>query len=189
MTVVYKKAVYPLACLCGGMGGIFILAFDDLLQYRRAEILSGQLWRLLSAHLVHSSVAHVGWNGLGFCLFWLVFYRYLSIRYLCYASLFMGLFISGMLLCCHPDIQWYQGFSGILHGLFVLGALDDIAQKRMGGYPLLCLLLCKVIWEVLSGHPTHADLIGPVLVHAHVYGVMAGLCLGGGHAITINRRR
>ena len=93
--------------------------------------------------------------------------------------MFMCLFTSLGLLLCNPEVQWYQGFSGILHGLFLLGAIDDIAQKRAGGYPLLCLIVFKLSWEALYGYNTDAQMIGPVIVNAHLYGGLSGAMVAG----------
>ena len=71
-----------------------------------------------------------------------------------------------------PEVIWYVGLSGILHGL-----LAAIAWQR---YPiLLVLLMVKLGLEQLyGGLPATANLTGgAVIVDAHLYGAVIGIGL------------
>lgn len=91
--------------------------------------------------------------------------------------LFNSLFIGLALFFFEQQVIWYVGFSGVLHGLFSYGAMHDMHQKDKWGYLLGVGVLAKVAYEQLFGaEQSTIDLIGaPVLVNAHLYGMLAGI--------------
>jgi rhomboid family GlyGly-CTERM serine protease len=77
----------------------------------------------------------------------------------------------------HPEVIWYVGLSGVLHGLFVYGAIREIRFYPFSGYVLLLLLAGKLFWEYMNGAlPGSEEMTGGrVIVEAHLYGAIAGL--------------
>ncbi len=76
----------------------------------------------------------------------------------------------------NPDVVWYVGLSGVLHGAVGAAAVAWIATGRPGGYWLLTGLVLKLAAEQAFGPLwlTGAAAGGPVIVDAHLYGAVGG---------------
>jgi len=77
----------------------------------------------------------------------------------------------------HPGLIWYVGLSGVLHGLFIYGAIREIRFYPFSGYALLLLICAKLFWEYMNGALPGSESMtgGRVVVEAHLYGAIAGL--------------
>lgn len=150
------------------------------LRYERDAILAGEVWRLLTAHLVHLNWSHFALNAGGLVLIWLLFSARLNQLQWLLVVVACALGVSLGLLTLHPALNWYVGLSGLLHGLFVAGALGGIYAGYRAEWLLLGLLVLKLTWEQLSGPlPGTEDLAGGlVIVDAHLYGALTGLAVG-----------
>ncbi len=147
-----------------------------LLRLDRLEALSGQWWRLLTAHLVHLGWSHTLMNLIALLLLGALFSeRYSNIRwlFLCTVS---ALAISAALLFFMPELGWYVGLSGVLHGVFAAGVLAQWRVSRLESGLLGAGLVAKLIWEILAGPlPGSASAAGgAVVVEAHLYGAVSG---------------
>jgi len=149
----------------------------DLFCYDRSAINDGQLWRLLSGHFIHLSWSHLGINLAGLMFLWLLVRAWVTSKELLLSIFFSGLMISLCLLALNREILQYAGFSGILHGLWIVGALAGISAKRGEAYFLLAILIFKLAWEQLLGPlPNPVKISGNfIAVDAHLYGAIAGL--------------
>ena len=147
------------------------------LRYDRAAILDGELWRVLTAHLVHLGWKHLLMNVAGLALIWLLFGRLLSTLQWVAVVMVCALGVSAGLLAFHPGIDWYVGMSGVLHGMFVAGALASLARGYRAEAVLLGLVIIKLIWEQIYGPLTSSQEMagGFVVVDAHLYGALAGM--------------
>jgi rhomboid family GlyGly-CTERM serine protease len=166
-------AVITLAAMIGGLDALFWL------RYERADILGGQVWRLLTGHLIHLGWAHLLLNLAGLAMLWIIFGRLLSFTRWAVALTCCALGVSLGLLLFHPELHWYVGMSGMLHGMFVIGAVAGIRSGYRAEWLLLGLLALKLIWEQISGAtPATAELVGgAVIVDAHLYGAITGLAV------------
>lgn len=150
---------------------------SGLLRYERDAVLGGELWRLVTGHLVHAGWSHLAWNILGLLLVWALFAgeysqsRWLALMLASTAAIDLGF------LAFEPDIAWYVGLSGVLHGLMAAGL---VAWLRQGRDPLTVLVtvlfVAKLVWEHLVGPLpfTAATLAVPVVHQAHSYGAIGG---------------
>jgi rhomboid family GlyGly-CTERM serine protease len=95
----------------------------DLLRYERMAVLQGQYWRLLTGHFVHGSGQHLLLNAVGLGLIAALFPREYPVRswLLILASSIVTIDLGFVLL--EPQLQWYVGLSGVLHGALAAGAL------------------------------------------------------------------
>ena len=158
------------AQLAGGPHG-------EWLRYSRMAIEQGQFWRLLTAHLVHYDVAHATLNAAGLILLWLLFVADARPRQWAVVTLVSALSISIGLWYQHPEIEWYLGLSGVLHGLWAAASLSAIVRWRLEALVSGSLLAAKLMFEQhygalsdpLLGHTLH------IVVEAHVYGTLGGL--------------
>ncbi len=86
--------------------------------------------------------------------------------------------ISLLLILLNPNLDWYVGLSGVLHGLAVAAAYNLLTQKhRILSISLLSGLIIKLFLEQSDGSPVSvsAGLIGgQVVVDAHFYGALIG---------------
>jgi len=146
-------------------------------RYERAPIINHEWWRLLSGNFVHLGWEHLLMNLAGLILIWILLGRLLSptqwLAVIVSSSLAVGL----GLLAFNPQLEWYVGLSGMLHGMFVAGLINNIRRGYRLEWLLLIALTAKLIWEQVSGAlPGSTELAGgTVIVDAHLYGAIAGL--------------
>ncbi len=153
-------------------------AAEVLLRYQRDAILHGQLWRLLTAHLVHLGPLHLVLNLIGLVLIWFGFLRPAPLSFgallACFTCCALGTSLG--LLLFMPELHWYVGLSGLLHGLAGAAALELWRDGRRIGAALAGLIAVKLIIEAASG-PSSEGLLsveGPVITEAHFYGTAGG---------------
>src|SRR6185503_7072600 len=131
----------------------------QVLRYERAAVLSGEAWRLLTGHLVHADLSHLLWNVLGLVLVFVLFAgeyspgEWIAVMLASTAAIDLGF------LAFEPQIEWYVGLSGVLHGFMTAGL---VAWLRVRRDPLTV---------------TAESLTVPVIHEAHSYGAIGGaLC-------------
>ncbi|WEM44032.1 rhombosortase [Photobacterium sp. DA100] len=146
-----------------------------MLAWQRTAIEQGEVWRLISGNLTHTNWPHMIMNSLGLAIITFIFRRYLNAERLALLLFAIAGFIGATLWLSAMD--WYAGLSGVLHGLFAWGAIQDIKAKDKLGWLLLLGVSAKVIWEqIAGGSASSAELIGArVAVEAHLAGVCGGL--------------
>jgi len=172
-----RRNALPLAlavmALLGQLGGAQLI---ETLRYDRAAILDGQWWRVLSGHIVHVGWMHLAMNVAGLVLVWLLFGVRLSTQRWLVVLLLSALGVSAGLLLRQPDLNWYVGLSGVLHGLFAAGIVAALAAGDRGALVLAIALVVKLGWEGLAGPmPGTGEWVGArVVTEAHLYGALAG---------------
>jgi rhomboid family GlyGly-CTERM serine protease len=151
-------------------------ALRDALEYDRAAIAQGQWWRLVSAHFVHLDAEHAALNTLGLVLMWALFARdYSPLRW---AAIYLtaALAISAGLWWLDPQIGWYVGASGALHGVMTAGTLAHLRRRDLDGWILAVFIVAKLCYEQYAGSMPFAGTANTV-VDAHLYGAVGGLVL------------
>jgi rhomboid family GlyGly-CTERM serine protease len=98
------------------------------LEYRHAA-LAAQPWRVLTAHAIHINWPHALVNAAAWVVVARLFAQELAPVRQIVAGLASGVAISSGLALWYPQIAWYRGFSGVLHGLFFAGATVWLAQR------------------------------------------------------------
>jgi rhomboid family GlyGly-CTERM serine protease len=158
------------------------LGLVPALRYERDGLADGELWRALTAHLVHLGPRHLFLNGVGLVLVAALVGPYLRLAAWLLAFVVSALTISAGLWLGSPGLAWYVGLSGVLHGLFIAGALAGLAlpAERRFALAVLVLVLGKLIWEQGWGAlPGTAEAAGGrVVVDSHLYGGLGGLIAG-----------
>jgi rhomboid family GlyGly-CTERM serine protease len=144
------------------------------LRYDRAALAGGELWRLVTAHLVHLDLHHVLLNCLGLALMWILFARDYSPRQWLVIVLGSMAAIDAGLVLWDSTLRWYVGSSGALHGVMAAGALAHLRRRERDGWLLAAFLVGKLAWEQGVGA---LPLSGsdPVVVDAHLFGAAGGL--------------
>ncbi len=173
------------AWLVGLLAAVLVLLWftgesgRELLRYERSAVLHGQYWRLLTGHLVHGSGQHLLLNAVGLGLIAALFPREYSLRawLLILGSSIATIDLGFVLL--EPQLAWYVGLSGVLHGALAAGAIGWWRhESRALALALTAVLVGKLAWEQWHGAlPLSGDM--PVVVDAHLYGAVGGALAGG----------
>ena len=151
-------------------------AARQALAYVRGPLAQGEWWRVLSAHFVHLDLEHAILNALGLVLMWALFARdYRPGRWL---AIYLGsaLAVSAGLWFLNPELEWYVGASGALHGVMTAGTLAHLKRGDLDGWILAAFIVLKLGYEQFAGALPFAGSPDTV-VDAHLYGAIGGLGL------------
>jgi len=166
---------------------VSILAFageyfigDSITQifiYHRTLINQGELWRLVTGHVLHTNGFHLLLNLAALIMLWALHGRFYTIKNYCALFVFCALGTSIGIFYSTPPLMQYVGLSGVLHGIFVFGAIMDIVAKDKTGYLLFIGVFVKIAHEQIYGASTDvSDLIeASVAIDAHLWGAVSGL--------------
>lgn len=177
MRLCARSAILPVVLL--GLCTALAAAGDparDLLRYEREAVAAGQWWRLATAHVVHLGWSHLAMNMLALGLLAVLFDDVFSLRDWVLAALASMLAIDVGLYAFRPEVSWYVGLSGVLHGLLLAAALRLASQRSAVGFVLVAGVVFKLIWEQNAG-PSALSASwagGPVIVDAHLFGAAGG---------------
>lgn len=146
------------------------------LEYRRAAVLDGQMWRLLTGSLVHLGWLHLGRDAAGLFLVWALFAGHLSESEWLWIVLCSAAAVGVGLLAFNPRILWYVGISGVLFGMFCAGALVEARTRPAFAGALLLGMVGLIAWTLYAG-PLPGETVGlggQVVPQSHLYGALAG---------------
>ncbi len=183
----------PIVSLALVAAAVAIMPFDTLsswLQYDRAAVNSGQLWRLLTCQFTHWSWDHLFWDAAALLFLGWVLER--EDR----RSLLVCLGLSAVLIpaVVHfglPDLATYRGLSGIDSAVFVLLAVTLLRKcyadgDRLWTWACVAMLVgfsAKIGFELVSGGTLFVDSEASRMLPVplvHVVGGVLGACCGGG---------
>lgn len=148
------------------------------LLFDRAALADGEVWRLLTGHLIHSDRAHLAWNLAGLVPLGAL----LELRAGCHGWRYLGLLAIGTLVVdawlwwLEPDLALYCGLSGLLNSLFAALA---VSLWRETQHPVFLLALAgdlaKIAVEVANGSTLLATTSWAAVPGTHLAGLAAGL--------------
>ncbi len=150
------------------------------LEWSRAGITGDQYWRLITGHWVHLGTNHLLLNLAGLLVTGLLFMRHPPLAWWLSYLILSPLFISAALLLAAPELAWYRGFSGCLHGLLVFTALFNLKSDTRWSLIVLGFIAVKLVFEnVLYPAAGENPLIGgAVITQSHWLGALTGLVAG-----------
>jgi rhomboid family GlyGly-CTERM serine protease len=173
------------------VAAVTVMPFDALtswLQYDRAAVDGGQLWRLLTCQLTHWSWDHLFWDAAALLFLGRVLEREER------RSLLVCLGLSAVLIpaVVHfslPDLATYRGLSGLDSAVFVLLAVTLLRRcyidgDRLWTWACVAMLVgftAKVGFEVISGGTLFVDSEAARMLPVplvHVVGGVLGACCG-----------
>jgi rhomboid family GlyGly-CTERM serine protease len=175
------SAAWLLGLLCGA---VVLIALGGepwrlALRYERLAVLDArEYWRLITAHLVHGSFTHLALNLAGLALIGALFPRHFSpLGWLAILASSVASIDAGF-VWNEPQLQWYVGLSGVLHGGLAAGAIAWWRYESKGlAFALTGIFVIKLAWEQWQGAlPLSGDM--PVIVDAHLYGAIGGALAG-----------
>ena len=139
-------------------------------MWQRGALENGQYWRLISAHLVHLNLRHLMLNLLGLIVICELIWDDLALADALALLLFSALGVSLLLWSNQPQLIWYAGLSGVLHGLWAgCAGAGFLRQKSLFYASALLLLAVKLAF------PSQMVTALPVASVAHLYGALSGL--------------
>ncbi len=156
----------------------------DLFSYQRAAVISGEIWRLITAHFIHLGWSHLVLNMVVFVAFWWLFdTTFKPLNWLILIlSCSVGISLGFVLL--DNDLLRYVGFSGVLHGLFIAAALQLLLDHSRYNVPpfrweallIVIGIFAKIGYEQFMGPVpmTQKASGGDVIVSSHLFGTIMG---------------
>jgi len=174
------------------LSGLAHAGYANALTLSPAALRGGEIWRWLTHPFVHISVYHLALDLTAFgSLYLMLGFSSARDRLAAAATCATG---SAALSMMHPSFAEYGlcGLSGAGHGLIVLAGLhlsqpeNNASLRRMGAWTV-GLVLCKSVWEAVTGHvlfeSLHLGSVGHPMTFSHLGGVLGGLLFYGGHAL------
>jgi rhomboid family GlyGly-CTERM serine protease len=176
----------PFLTLILGALALFVFSqhgWTETLEFNRASLAHGQLWRLFTGHLTHFSPDHLKWDLVVFvALGSLVELR--NRRHFVFSILGGALLISLGVWWLQPQFANYRGLSGVDSALFGYLAVDIINLSRAEGRRLpalaagaaLVLFVAKIVFELSTGRTLFVENnagFAPVPL-AHLIGAFIG---------------
>lgn len=149
---------------------------SDWLRFDRLAIVDGEIWRLLTGHFVHLGIPHYLLNCAGLLLVWyLVGARFDANSWLLISiGSIIGIDLGFWLF--EPQLTWYVGLSGVVHGLLAAGIVGTVGKDGPTVLILAVMLAGKLGYEQFAGPLPGSENSsgGAVIVNAHLYGAIAG---------------
>jgi rhomboid family GlyGly-CTERM serine protease len=147
------------------------------LVYDRAAVETGQWWRLLTGHLIHSDVSHLGWDLAGLLVLGWLFERRLP-GWKITVVLLSGIVAVDVWLWWGPAPLRYCGMSGFLNTLLASGLVQQWRTHRDWLLPLVGLgAISKIICETLHGQALFTATAWPSVPLAHAAGFAGGVLI------------
>ena len=153
----------------------------EALRYERLAVDAGEWWRIVTCSFVHLGWWHLMLNEIGIFVLVLLCLEKLSwavwVRRVLLLAMGMGLGLHFLV----PGTYWYVGFSGVAHGLFLLGlARPALKDRDLIAAGCIVFLVGKIGWELFAGAPVSDEeaIGGRVLVESHLYGTLSAVVYG-----------
>lgn len=146
------------------------------LQYDSNRIAGGEFLRLFTGHLVHLGWPHVLLNTAGLLLVWSLVGGAFSLTQWLVVILASVASIDAGIWLLLPQLDWYVGLSGVLHGVLAAGIVGLWSIRRAEALILAAALILKLSYEGLVGPLPGSEQAagGPVVTLAHLLGAMGG---------------
>ncbi len=170
------------AVLAVGGGLVYLLpGVAEYFIYDRSAIFSGEIWRLVTGHVVHYSPSHLAYNLMAFAAVGAIIELQASRRLLplCTVS---ALLIGISLLGFRPDLHYFAGASGVVTAAVAYCALSGLSVS--GPWRILCLvvlllLIGKIALELFWSGSSLVGITGEFVVVplSHAVGAVSGLLM------------
>ena len=152
---------------------------SDLFFYQRSAIETGQYWRLFSGHFAHLNHLHLILNMAAWVIIFLLGSKILS----CYKWLVLlvvyPLAISLLFYFFVPEVTFYGGLSGVLHGIFLTILFSWARQGSRIAFLISVAIIVKVLYETFFQDSFLSDqlLNIEVVTEAHFFGAVIAITL------------
>ena len=156
--------------------GYYFLVPDKSVFYFSAEhIARGEIWRLVTGHLVHTDLRHLGWNCLGLLVLGALIEQYSKAAW--WSALLVGIAsVNALLLSPFSQLDYYCGLSGALNTLLLVALW--LEWRRSRSWPVIVITLgavTKTFIEVSTGVSVLTHIDWPPYAWSHVAGLFGGV--------------
>lgn len=148
----------------------------DLLKYDRLAIADGEYWRFVSGHIVHLGLQHLLLNVAGLVLVWLLVGGQYTSRQWGLVTVISLVIINAGFWFADPNLIWYVGLSGLLHGYLIAGSIPLFRQTPVEAAIICAAVTAKLVYEQAAGPlpGSEATAGGAVVTDAHLFGAIGG---------------
>ena len=157
------------------VGFYFLVADKSVLYFAAENIARGETWRLVTGHLVHADLRHLGWNCLGLLVLGGLIEQYSKAAW--WAALLVGIAsVNALLLSPFSQLDYYCGLSGVLNTLLLVSLW--LEWRRSRSRPVIVITLgavTKTFIEVSTGVSVLTHIDWPPYAWSHVAGLMGGV--------------
>ncbi|MCP1675568.1 rhomboid family GlyGly-CTERM serine protease [Natronocella acetinitrilica] len=173
-----------LAGLLIAMPALGIALFGDAaytaLRYDNLAMTAGEWWRGLTGHWVHLGREHLVLNMLSLAILTLLVGPWLGPAGMLLTAPLAAIGISAAFWLLHPELFWYAGLSGVTAALWAAGAIRGFRGGSWFAALVLLALVAKLAADFFTTAPVSVSQLigGPVVIQAHLYGALAGVCIG-----------
>jgi rhomboid family GlyGly-CTERM serine protease len=156
-----------------------LLVFQSLsgaLELDRQQVLSGEIWRIWTGHFVHTNGLHLTLNIVAALVIYFGFFTRIKLGELLACGFVFTALISLALLWILPDLDWYNGLSGLLHAFVAYFCIRLARDGAMVYWVGLGIVWLKVLVETTRTNLVYENLIGDmhVITDAHLIGAFVG---------------
>jgi len=149
----------------------------EALVFDRSAIDKGELWRLITGHLVHGDAGHAFWDIGALAAIGTMMES--QGRWRMAGALLAGVVaVNACLWWFMPGLDFYCGLSGVLNALFVVAIAD---LWKMYRHPVFLFgglgLGAKLAVEMALGQSLFVSTVWPSVPLAHLAGCIGGLAL------------
>ncbi len=126
---------------------------------------------------MHLGWSHLALNLLGLALMWALFAADYTPRHWLIILASSIIVIDAGFLLLNPNLVWYVGVSGALHGVMAAGTVAHWRRREPDAWILAVFLVVKLAYEQAVGVMPYSakSAGGPVVVDAHLYGAIGAL--------------
>ncbi|WP_158584057.1 rhombosortase [Salinibius halmophilus] len=181
MTLVKQYFGWGLLVLLMAIVELPFLQLKQYFYFDQQYVELGQVWRIVTTHLVHMNLTHFAMNFLGLAIIawvgprWLTDWRALPFNLWLFLLVGYGIWEVAK---ADPAFNAYFGFSGVLYGWLVVA----LAFAPNYSIPIRILaagfISAKVLLEQIPGFSfvaTDAAIGAPVMVQAHLFGLLGAI--------------
>ena len=137
--------------ICSGIFELLGEGGRAWLQYDRVAIMDLEVWRLVTGHFVHLGLSHYLLNALGLILVWLLVGMHFTGRQWLIVTAVAVAGVNAGLWFFNPQVVWYVGMSGFLHGLLVAGIVKAFQTVPREAIAIGVVVITKILYEQQVG--------------------------------------
>lgn len=168
---------FPLLSICLLLQAVSAQSWASL---NLPSVVQGEIWRLLTAHLIHLDWEHFAMNMIGMGLCMLAFQSHIKPKHWLVSFCFIAVFSSLCLLSTYDNNQRYMGFSDVLHGWILFGAISIARNEFKLSLAIFVLFWIKIIEENsgLAFFTSGSMELESIATDSHLYGAIGGMIYG-----------
>lgn len=150
----------------------------EAFRFDRTAISNGEWWRIVTSHFIHFSYGHLFLNLAALGLAGYVASPCSNLAPQILAWLWLIGFTGLGLWFLAPDLHYFVGLSGVLHGAMLVAIASSPYYSLRVRWVVGVVIISKVLWEQTGLYDDMANIEiigGRTEPRSHLYGTLAGL--------------